>query len=60
MKSDAIHADDVKQLETVADLFSGLTDRDEIAEIVGMAYAIGRNRGQLEGAIRVANQIGAA
>lgn len=58
MNTEAIHSEDVKQLETVTDLLLGYLSREEIAELVGLAYAIGRNRGGLEGAVRVANQIG--
>lgn len=54
----AIHADDVANLKTVTDIISrNPMHRDEIAELVGLIYAIGRNRGGLEGAMRVADQI---
>lgn len=55
---EAIHPEDTKQLRTVTDLLSGLSEREEIAELVGLAYAIGRNRGALEGAERTADYIG--
>lgn len=55
---DAIHPEDLKQLQTVTDLLSGMKNREEITELLGLVYQIGRNRGSLEGAIKVANQIG--